>query len=252
MPTQPQKPTIILASGSWYPASSFDPLAVVLQKHGYRTRNIAWPSITHATQVKSLEDDIAVLRGVIQPETAAGRDVVVLAHSWAGMPVNSGLGGLIKSETGGNEGKGGGNGVVKLLFIAAFMTEDGQSLVSTFGGEAEWYVKDTVNATISPSTPFDLFFHDVPDGREWASTLRPAAWSTTIAPATGAAYLSLPSAYLFCEEDRALPLFLQQAMVDKARSNGADVRSESVRTGHSPWLVEGGAERVAEWVMREV
>lgn len=85
--------------------------------------------------------------------------------------------------------------------------------------------------------PYTLFFHDAPDGREWAQTLRPHAWATKISPATSAAYLDIPASYLLCEEDRAIPLFVQELMVDKARQKGAQIETEKVKTGHSPWLV---------------
>ncbi|KAL5339334.1 alpha/beta-hydrolase [Aspergillus crustosus] len=238
------KPTLVFAPGSWYPTSTFNSLTTLLESQGYRTHTVAFPSITQATTVKDLSNDIAAVRSLIEPEIKQGKDVVVIAHSWAGLPVNSALEGLIKtSETH-------GAGVIKLLFISAFLPEIGQSLVSTKGGEAEWYVKDPTNTTIIPSTPHSLFFHDVPDGEYWASTLRPVAYATTIAPATGAAYLSLQSTYLLCEEDRALPLFMQQLMVDKARGNGAEMATATVKTGHTPWLVE--TEWVAGWIREEV
>ncbi|KAL4881228.1 Alpha/beta hydrolase fold-1 [Aspergillus karnatakaensis] len=242
----PVKPTLIFAPGSWYPTSSFDPLTTLLNSHGYETHTVAFPSITQATTVKDLSSDIAAVRALVEPEVQKGRDVVVIAHSWAGLPVNSALEGLLKTDSH-EQGKG---GVVKLLFISAFIPEIGQSLVSAFGGEAEWYVKDSTGTTMTPSEPEELFFHDVPDASYWASTLRPAAWATTVAPATGAAYLDLPSTYLLCEEDRAIPLFVQDLMVEKATGNGADMRTESVKTGHTPWLVR--TEWVAEWIRREV
>ncbi|KAL4911297.1 hypothetical protein BDW74DRAFT_172763 [Aspergillus multicolor] len=241
------KPTLILAPGSWYPASAFDPLASLLNAQGYTTKSVSWPSVSErASSVTSLSEDIEALQALIKPEVEAGRDIVVIAHSWAGLPVNSGVGEFIKQQ--GSE-KG---GVVKLLFISAFVPEVGHSLVSTFGGEAEWYVKDESNKTIFPSTPLELFFHDVADGATWASKLRPAAWSTTIAPATDAAYLKLPSSYLLCEEDRAIPSFVQQMMIDKARENGADMKTEKVKTGHTPWLVEGMGAVVVDWIKREL
>ncbi|KAL4939860.1 hypothetical protein BDV06DRAFT_197950 [Aspergillus oleicola] len=243
------KPTIILAPGSWYPASSMDPLANTLQKANYKTKTVSWPSVVRGGEVTSLNEDIAALRALIEPEVAEDRDVVVLAHSWAGIPVSSGLEGLDKTGTASRGSKG---GVVKLLYIAAFLIEQGKTLVETFGGEAPWYIKDIPNNTILPNDPINLFFHDVPTAQDWASKLHPVSWSTTIAPATGAAYLNVPCAYLICEEDRALPVFLQDIMIEKARGDGADVRTERVKIGHSPWLVEGGAEVVGDWVRREV
>ncbi|KAL4922743.1 Alpha/beta hydrolase fold-1 [Aspergillus aurantiobrunneus] len=246
-----QKTTLIFAAGSWYPSNAFDPLCSILQSQGYVTKSVAWPSTSRASAIKDLSEDIATLRALIEPEVLNGGDVVVIAHSWAGLPVNSGLEGLMKPKPStGAEAGGDRGGVVKLLFISAFLPEVGESVISTFGREAEWYVKDEQNNTVFPTTPFELLFHDVPDGRAWAETLRPFSWATTNSRATGAAYLSIPSSYLFCEEDQAIPLFGQQAMVDKARENGAQMRTETVKTGHTPWLVDG--EWVAGWIRREI
>lgn len=98
--------------------------------------------------------------------------------------------------------------------------------------------------------PYTLFFHDVPDGQQWAETLRPHAWATKISPATGASYLEIPCSYLLCEEDRAIPLFVQELMVEKARSHGAVINTEKVKTGHTPWLVV--PDEVAEFVRRQI
>ncbi|KAL2826800.1 alpha/beta-hydrolase [Aspergillus cavernicola] len=239
------KPTLIFAPGAWYPPTAFNPVIALLNTHGYTSHTVAFPSIQQATTVTDLSDDIAAVRALIEPEVQAGRDVVLIVHSWAGLPVNSALEGLEKSKS------SGGGGVVKIIFISAFLPEIGQSLVAAFGGEpAEWYVMDNKTKTVSPSTPYELFFHDVPDGHDWAATLRPHAWASNITPATGAAYLSIPSSYLYCEEDRAIPLFVQELMVEKARGMGAVISTETVGTGHTPWLVDG--EFVAGFIRREV
>ena len=98
-------------------------------------------------------------------------------------------------------------------------------------------MKQAENATVTADDPFTLFFHDVPDGREWAKTLRPHAWATKNSPATGTAYVNIPAAYLLCEDDRAIPLFVQELMVEKARGKGASFETEKIKTAHTPWLV---------------
>lgn len=90
---------------------------------------------------------------------------------------------------------------------------------------------------MTASDPFALFFHDAPDGQEWASTLRPHAWATKNAPATSAAYMKIPASYLLCVNDFAIPLAVQQLMVDRAQRNGASIETEKINAGHSPWLV---------------
>ncbi|KAL2822577.1 Alpha/beta hydrolase fold-1 [Aspergillus granulosus] len=241
-----QKPTLIFAPGAWYPTAAFTPLTTILESQGYTCHTVAFPSIQQAATVTDLSADIAAVRALVEPEVRKEKDVVIVVHSWAGLPVNSALAGLEKIPN-----EGGKGGVVKLIFISAFVPEIGQSLVSAFGGTpAPWYVRDESNGTVSASTPFDLFFHDVPNGEGWVEKLRPHAWATKVSPATGAAYRTIPSAYLLCEHDRAIPVEVQKRMVEKARSQGAKMATETIATGHTPWLVD--AERVAGFIRREI
>lgn len=136
------KPTLIFAPGAWYPPTAFDPLIAKLPD--YTCHIIAFPAVQQATTVTDLQLDISAVRTLVEQEADAGRDVVIVLHSWAGLPVSSALGELSKQARtkAGKEG-----GVVKLVFIAAFVPEVGESLLDAFGGQAEWMIRD-VNASI--------------------------------------------------------------------------------------------------------
>jgi hypothetical protein len=132
------KPTLIFAPGAWSPSTAFDPIFPKLSD--YKCRSIAFPSITKATEVKDLEPDTQVVRSAVQEEIDDGQDVIVISHSWAGLPVNSALDGLSKLE---REAAGLKGGVVKLVFIAAFLPQIGEGLIGAFGGTPPpWYVLD--------------------------------------------------------------------------------------------------------------
>ncbi|GMG26579.1 unnamed protein product [Aspergillus oryzae] len=186
------KPTLIFAPGAWYPSSAFDPLIAKLAPHGYTCQTVSFPSIQQATEIKDLTADINAVRALVEPAVNAGQDVIIISHSWSGLPVNSALEGLSRTER---------------------------------------------QREVTAADPFTLFFHDVPDGREWAITLRPHAWATKNSPATRTAYVDIPAAYLLCEDDRAIPLFVQELMVEKARGKGASFETEKIKTAHTPWLV---------------
>ncbi|KAJ5128869.1 alpha/beta-hydrolase [Penicillium atrosanguineum] len=239
------KPTFILAPGAWYPPTAFHPLIEKLDD--YTCHTVAFPSIQQSSTVQDLQPDIDSVRTLVESEADAGNDVILVLHSWAGLPACSALDGLSKTERQ-KEGKKGG--VAKLVFIAAFIPQIGESLISAFGGTPPpWYIRDIENGTVTASDPFWLFFHDVPDGQEWAATLRPHAWATKNTPATSAAYYQIPSAYLLCEEDRAIPMAVQQLMVDRAQTRGATIETEKIATSHTPWLVY--PEKVAEYLRRQ-
>jgi hypothetical protein len=132
------KPTLILAPGAWYPPTIFNPL--IKQLADYNCHTVAFPSIEQASSVVDLQPDIDAVRSITQQEADAGNDVVIVAHDWAGLPVSSALDGLSKSE---REAAGQKGGVVKLIFIAAFLPRIGEGLINAFGGMAPpWYVRD--------------------------------------------------------------------------------------------------------------
>jgi hypothetical protein len=80
------------------------------------------------------------VRAIVEPEVNAGREVIIVSHSWSGLPVASALDGLERSDLE-NAGKKGG--VIKLVYIAAFIPQVGESLISAFGGTPPpWYVLD--------------------------------------------------------------------------------------------------------------
>ncbi|KAL4768510.1 Alpha/beta hydrolase fold-1 [Aspergillus nidulans var. acristatus] len=240
------KPTLIFCPGAWYPPTAFETLAAHLPDH--TTLTVAFPSIHQATSVQDLQPDIEELRTLVEQEVSAGKDVAIISHSWSGLPVNSALDGLSKTE---RQAAGETGGVAKLIFISAFIPDVGESLIGAFGGvPPDWYDRDEANGTVSVVGPYSLFFHDVPGGEQWAQALRPHAWATKVSPATSAAYTRIPSAYLLCENDRAIPLFVQQLMVEKARGRGAQITTETIATGHSPWLVDPAP--VAAFVQRSL
>ncbi|OJK00926.1 hypothetical protein ASPACDRAFT_117534 [Aspergillus aculeatus ATCC 16872] len=239
------KPTLIFAPGAWYPPTAFDP--VIEKLPGYRCHTVAFPSIQQATTVQDLHSDINIVRSLVQQEADNGHDILVVSHSWSGLPVNSALDGLGKAK---REVAGKSGGVIKLVFLAAFLPEVGESLLGAFGGLApEWYIHDEIINTITVRDPVQVLFHDVSDGGSWAQSLRPHAYVTHTTPATDAAYLHIPCSYMLCEDDRAIPLFVQEMMVDRARAKGARFETEKVKTAHTPRLAD--PEMVAAYLRRQ-
>ncbi|KAJ5659417.1 hypothetical protein N7507_005868 [Penicillium longicatenatum] len=239
------KPSIIFAPGAWYPPTAFDPLISKLTE--YTCYTCAFPSVQQAASTKDLKPDIEAVRSLVQREVDAGRDVLVVSHSWSGVPVNSALDGLSKIEREQENKKG---GVVRLAFISAFLAEIGESLISAFGGQApDWHLHDVEKDTVMAADPVERFLHDVPDGEEWAKKLGPHSWFTKRSPASSAAYLTIPSSYLLCEDDKAIPLAVQQWMIERAREKGAQFETETIATGHTPWLVR--TDEVATYIRRQ-
>lgn len=93
-------------------------------------------------------------------------------------------------------------------------------------------------------------YHDLePEDRKyWLSKLKPHSYDSVTTHPTSSAYKKIPSAYLVCEDDRAIPLQLQDAMIERTRKDGAVIEVERLFVSHSPYLAKPG--QVAEFLRR--
>ena len=135
------KPALVFCPGAWYPANVFDSVIEKLRGLGYSDcTTIAFPAIHRATEVKSLEEDIKAVKQAVVPRIEGGQEVVVIIHSWAGIPASSALVGLGTRD---REREGKPGGVLSLCYIASFLPQIGESLIDCVGGILpDWQVAD--------------------------------------------------------------------------------------------------------------
>lgn len=73
------------------------------------------------------------------PAINAGREVVLIMHSYSGGPGAEAAKGLSLAE---RRAAGQPSGIIGLIFIAAFVAEEGQTLLSSGGGKfAPWVIE---------------------------------------------------------------------------------------------------------------
>jgi hypothetical protein len=66
---------------------------------------------------------------------------------------------------------------------------------------------------------------------------------------THASWRHIPTTYVYCVKDNALPLSMQETFVRDARATGAEIETIACQAGHSPSL--SMPARLAGWI-REV
>lgn len=251
------KPSIVLVPGAWHTPTPYDPLITALESHAYKVYTVHLPSVstTSSSSTSSIPidfgPDIAALRSCIAEAIGEeGNDVLVVVHSWGGLVAQSALDGeegraLSRKE---REARGEKGGVVKCAYMAAFMVEEGVSLMEMVGGTVpEWWGIDGPHAIIHNPA---VFVSDLPASSpirsSYASNVHPHAYSTFTSKTTGASWKNIPTSYLLCEEDQVIPSFAQYAMSGMVKDSGAEIEMRKVKSGHSPWLsVE---EEVVRWV----
>jgi hypothetical protein len=80
------------------------------------------------------------------------------------------------------------------------------------------------------------------------SMLRPHALATFKDKARSAAWKKIPSAYLVCENDRAIDVKDQDKMIASVKAAGGEIKTERFFVSHSPYLAKPGY--VADFLRR--
>lgn len=226
------KPAIVLIPGAWHGSIHFRPLTSRLESAGYEVHALDLPSTSDNPVNDSWKLDIAMIRDTVEQLAEQGQDVVLVMHSRGGLPGGDAAEGMSKADRakGGKQG-----GIVRLLYICSFAAPEGMSLFEATGGRpAEWIEFD--GDLIRPTRVHEIFYHDVPAEvvEEQKMHLKPMPASIgRDHHAKYAAWKHIPSTYMVCEKDNALPLFAQEAMIAHPDAN---FKVERCGASHSPFL----------------
>ncbi|KAH7374185.1 Alpha/beta hydrolase fold-1 [Cadophora sp. MPI-SDFR-AT-0126] len=226
-----ERPTIVFLPGAWHLPAGFDVTRELLQNLGYPTEAIAHPSIGAEPPTKTLEDDTAHTRAVIEKLADAGKKIVVVTHSYGGVVGSCAVEdmGFATRKAAGKKG-----GVINVVYMSAFALPKGVSLMDTLGeGPLPWMtIKDNY---VTINDPKELFYHDIsPSEQEkWIAQLT----HTSLAPFSGKStyepWHHIPCTYIYCEDDKSIPLSMQQEF---AKSMGEGITTFGIKASHSPFL----------------
>ena len=121
----------------------------------------------------------------------------------------------------------------RLIYLTAFMLDAGETLYAACGSvDPEWWNVAADQTRLTANTPEHIFYNTcTPEVAAHASSqLRTQSLPAFNQPITEVAWKEIPSTYIICEQDKAIPVFAQEAMSGRATSV---VR---INTDHSPFL----------------
>jgi len=214
-------PVVILVHGAWHGPWAWAAVAGLLADDGIRTIAVDLPSKGADTAaLGDLHDDAEVVRAAVD---GAGAPALVVAHSYGGLPVSEGL------EESGN--------AAHLIYLAAFMLAPGESLLGLRGGvEPEWWLTSEDGRTILPDDPLRTFYADCPPAvaRRAAAAILPQRKACFSQELRAAAWQRVPSTYVVCTQDDAVPPAAQERMSARAGL------VSHIASSHSPFLSRPG------------
>lgn len=127
------KPSIIIIPGAWQKPTAFEGIVSLLEKTGYPTVHVPLPTVGGTeTPLAGLDDDIETVRKVLLPLVEEGKEVVLIGHSSGGISMSAVVEGLDATSRTAAGKKG---GVIKCIYLAAFVLPKGQSLLGMLGGQ---------------------------------------------------------------------------------------------------------------------
>ena len=204
--------TVMLVHGAWHGAWCWDEVAQRLRADGIPVVAVDLPSVAAGGD---MHDDARAVREAI---AAVDGETIVVGHSYGGVVIT--------------EGAAGAHGVRHLVYLTAFMLDEGESLLATVGGALPAWIEVTDGeATIVPDGKPVFYNTTAPDAASAAAArLRPQAKATFEQTVRSVAWRDVPSTYVICDRDNAIPVPAQEAMAARA---GTTYRLD---TDHSPFL----------------
>jgi pimeloyl-ACP methyl ester carboxylesterase len=216
MSTTSARPTLLLVHGAWHRSSCWAKLQKTLAAQGWESQTVDLPSTGTGIRTAGLHEDARVigerLRRIDGP-------VAVVSHSYSGLPVTQ--------EAGDHPN------VTRLVYLASYLPAVGQSMYELHG----------IPAPDDPSGNFPLIdnprvslYGDLSDdeAENAVGQLVEQSHRSFVEKVTRAAWKTIPTTYIVCEKDQAIPPSLQETMSAHATN------VERLSTNHSPFLSAPG------------
>ncbi|KIW13901.1 hypothetical protein PV08_06682 [Exophiala spinifera] len=252
--------SILFFPGSYCLTSLYQPLLDAVTEAGYEIKAIHPPTVGprsrqgYAHKAPSMYDDASVLAREVEQLADEGKDVIIVGHSYGGVPMTQASKGLGKEE---RKAQGKPGGIVRLGYMTAIVPEHGQSArgaISVVPAEGHPRIEVDEHGWMlmaDPAGTASLILQHLPpdEGTAIVSDFAKHSAQSFLDPVTYTGYKDIPVSYLLCEEDLVGPPDLQRSWIEMIeRESGRKVHVTAVQTGH---MVNVTAEKEAvDWVLQ--
>ncbi|KAL4947725.1 alpha/beta-hydrolase [Aspergillus filifer] len=238
------KPTIVLVHGAWHTPPVYTNFISALESRGFTVHCPHLPSCSNTSPpAATYQDDVIVVRNLLQDLSAQGHRILLLMHSYGGAIGTDALPWdleLLPATTDVSSARG---GVIHLVYLCAYILQPGRTIWSVIQ-EAKmthlWpqFVENFDDGSTFPVDPVLLFLGDVDEDK--VETAKPhlvrsplAAFHTETA---GDAWRRLPVTYVATTKDYSVPRVYQDLMLKKLKDEGVEVRFVDMDTAHSVFI----------------
>ncbi|KAK5741455.1 hypothetical protein LTR17_003890 [Elasticomyces elasticus] len=223
------KHTVVFVTGAWHLPHLYGPLLEPLEAAGYTVLAPRLPSVGGIYD--DFRPDVEAVRMAVQSAFELGSDVVLVMHSSGGVIGSEAVQGLGKQDR-----SAGTPGVTRMVYLCAFALPEQVSLWDALGGNPlpwweaigqnreQWKVKDA----------HSIFYNDVDPklAETMTEQLMYQSHGHFTSKLTYAAWKHIPSGYIICTKDMAIPLHVQKRM---STQPGSGFEIERLEASHTPF-----------------
>ena len=221
----------------------FNPTTKHLEAAGYECVGVELPGNAAEPRINGrlvgIEDDLSKIRQVVLAQLGAGKEVVVVTHSYGCIPGPAALTDL-STET--RKASGQAGGVRAVVLIAGFFCPPGGTMLDAMGGQLLPQYLHEGDTTLPFNGPgaIHVLYNDleINEALKAVWLLKPQSYgiNTSVIPSQVEGIKGVPMKFLLCRNDNATPWEAQTGSVPGFRAAGVDVYAEVAESGHSPFL----------------
>ncbi|KAF4951169.1 hypothetical protein FGADI_7659 [Fusarium gaditjirri] len=219
---------VIFVPGAWHPASVFKAVGDLLEQSGINVDYVDLPSVGADPPAADFTPDVKAIQQAISQAVSKHQKVILVAHSYGGIPSAEAIGAFVS-----------GGAVAHFVLCCSFIIPKDKSLIAAFGGQdlPSWWDISEDKLSVKASTPEKIFYNDL-SPEQVASIvpiLEPHSYQVFHTPLTNEGWRQVPTTYIYCSLDSAIPIHVQKIMVEKT-ANGVGINTEEINAGHSPFI----------------
>jgi len=225
--------------GAWHGSWCWERLVPLLAARGLATRTLDLPSVHGGSAARGrapgLAADAAAVRALIDAVSRErGGPILLCGHSYGGMVI---------SLAAARERR-----IARLLYLCAFMPQEGQSLLAAGGNRYAPWVRMLDEGRTLPDLEqaAEVFYQDCDRSLQHSAIARlKPQWAAAFEePVARPAWAEIPSTYLLCARDQAIPVSMQRELFAPRASAVLELDC-----GHSPFLSQPQAlaQALAGW-----
>ncbi|KAH8779776.1 Alpha/Beta hydrolase protein [Diaporthe sp. PMI_573] len=216
----PENPVFVLAHGAWHPAQLYDPLKDALAKLGYTLAVPALPTTGPDAKDITWEADVEALLQTAEPLFSQGKKVVLIGHSYGGIPAC-----IATRENGVAERRARGlnGGFIHIGFLCAFtMPSRGISQMELMQHQLppwQGHVIESgcIKQLVVNQKAKSLLYNDLSTevAEKYFNALVPQSWAAMEKPVDfSVPEITIPKTYIICDDDQAFPKAAQHYWSD--------------------------------------